>query len=852
MRRFYQYNVGVVAAFDLNLLPLYRIKGQEWPQIPGLLAVTPPRHTARGREDDRLILYLTFSGNDPFTTNEYIQTGTQIARQFYHTSGSLTAVIRSLAETLNQSLIDRNLRTTGKGGYIIGRMVVGVLRGSQFVFAQCGPTHVFHLMSETARQFHDAQSSGHGLGISQATPLYFSQLTMNAGDQLVLCADLPSGWEATLLGKRFDSLDKLRRELLAITGDDLNAALVQALPGKGNLNIQKAVPSSSPASEVPAHQSVSTMQTNGSGPFTLPRPAGPDFPLPSKEQPAEPSPAPGVQAPGSASTLTPARPASQVESGRPASRFTRLIGGSGTESPADIENAGTISKEAEKPVTSVRSRIQKGPLPPVHRPEVVSKKTVTRPAVQSGRFTSSHATGELPEIKRPSAQSASFFRGLAGVIQGVRAGTRKIAEGINRFIPNLLPGSNEGDSNVGGSSLAFFAIAIPVIIVTISGLVYARYGRVSQYQDNYNIALAQAAQAHGQTDPTEVRRAWDSTLYYLDLADKYQVTQDSRLLRQEAQAALDNLDGIVRLDFHPAIIGGLDQSLQITRMSATNTDLYLLDAARGNVLRGALGTDGYEIDAGFKCGPGQYGTITVGKLIDIESLQMSNDYNARVMAIDATGNLLYCGFNMKPEAVPLSPPPLGWQGISAFTLDTDGRVLYVLDPPANNVWAYQGSSGKFTDSPTIFFGQQVPQNMSTAVDLAANNSDLYLLFTDGHVTACPAGHFEGVPLRCADPLTFVDNRPERQPGPRINDAIFNQIAFATAPDPSLYLLESLTRSIYFFSPRSDSLELRGQYRATVEQSNTLFTGTASAMTISPNHSIFISMGAQIFFAANVP
>jgi hypothetical protein len=323
-------------------------------------------------------------------------------------------------------------------------------------------------------------------------------------------------------------------------------------------------------------------------------------------------------------------------------------------------------------------------------------------------------------------------------------------------------------------------------------------------------------------------------------------------LRQEAQTALDNLDSIVRLDFRPAIVGGLDQSVQVYRMAATNTDLYLLDALRGNVLRAALGTNGYEIDTSFKCGPGQYGTITVGKLIDIEALQMSNDYNARVMAIDASGTLLYCGFNMKPEAVPLSPPPLGWQGISAFTLDTDGKYLYVLDPPANNIWAYQGSSGKFTDSPTIFFGQQVPQNMSTSIDLAANNSDLYLLFGDGHVTACPASHFEGVPLRCADPITFVDNRPERQPGPRINDAIFNQISFAAAPDPLLYLLESLTRSIYYFSPRSDSLELRGQFRATVEQSNTLFIGSATAMTISPNRNIFISIGTQVFLATKVP
>ena len=66
---------------------------------------------------------------------------------------------------------------------------------------------------------------------------------------------------------------------------------------------------------------------------------------------------------------------------------------------------------------------------------------------------------------------------------------QKISGGFKKFLPNLLPDSNEGGSEVGGSSLAFFAIAIPVIVVTVAGLVYTRYGRVTQYQDNYSMAL---------------------------------------------------------------------------------------------------------------------------------------------------------------------------------------------------------------------------------------------------------------------------------------------------------------------------------------------------------------------------
>jgi hypothetical protein len=813
----------VTAAFDLTLLPFYRIKGQEWAQLPGLLAVTAPRRTARGRAEDRLVIYLTLSGNTPLSSAEYNQTSAQMAQRFYQTAGSLTSAIRTTAETLNQTLVDRNLRTTGKGQYTIGRLILGVLRGSQFIFTQCGPTHVFHLHNGEAHQFHDPQISGRGLGIGQTTPLYFSQLELQSGDQMVLCADLPSGWDETLLNERFVSPESLRQKLLSITGEDLNAIMVQVQAGKGDLTILKTPPSA-PA-PLPRQE-----QSSGAA---LPVPAD-VFAKPPVEPAAIPTPAP-------------ARLTSQVESEGPASRFARILSGAEVNAEADAPKTETQPKSTETPAAANGQNDRNAAALPVHLP--VPPPSTSRSSARTGRFVSPHTSDDLPEIKRPSARRQGVFRGLAKMIQGVRTGIQRISKGIRKFLPNLLPGSKEGGSEITGSSLAFLAIAIPLIVVTVAALVYTRYGRVTQYLDNYTKALEQAAQAHGQTDPTEVRHAWDSTIYYLDLADNYQVTQDSLNLRQEAQTALDNLDSIVRLDFRPAIVGGLNRTVQINRMAATNTDLYLLDASHGSVIRATLGSQGYEVDTSFVCQPGQYGTTTVGNLIDIEALQMSNDYNARVMAIDAGGNLLYCGFNMDPVAAPLSPPPLGWQSISAFTLDTDGKYLYVLDPLGNSVWVYQGSYGKFTELPNIFFGEQVPQNMNSSIDLAANNSDLYLLFGDGHVASCPASTYSGVPLRCTDPVTFVDNRPERQPGPKITDAIFNQMSFAAAPDPLLYLLEPLTRAVYYFSPRSSSLELRGQYRAPIDQT---FDGTSTAMTISPNHYVFFSIGYQVYFATNAP
>jgi hypothetical protein len=824
----------VATDLDLNLLPLYRIQGQEMPQIPGLLAMMPPKRAARARKDDRLLVYLTITGNTPFPSTEYAQIINRVSQRFYQRSGSLTSAIRTAAEELNQSLLKRNLQSTGKGEYFIGRLILGVLRDTQFLFAQCGPTHVFHLAGVETRQIHDEQIAGRGLGISQATPLYFSQVDLHKGDLLVLCSSLPKGWDATLSGEKNTSSETLRRKLASISSDDLNSVLGQAQSGKGNLTILKGmqqIATEAPAAAPEASSNMGQAITVGiSGQASIP----------------------GIpNAVSATSGAYPSIPTSKVQSGRPASRFARILSGEGKSAPSASPSSSDVSQQNVGTSTTPSGQpVQRGAAQPFHRPMAVPEAPPGHPVRQSGHFVSPRSASDLPEIKRPTSHNRAFFGGLVKVIRGVRGGRQNISKGIKKFSPTLLPNSSD-DSEAAGPSMALFAIVIPVIIVAIAATIYIHYGRTAQYQQYYDMALAQASQARGQANPTEVRRAWDSTIYYLDLAEKNQKTKDSNTLRQEAQTALDNLDGILRLDFRPAIIGGLSRNVQVSHMASTDNDLYLLDASRGGVIHASMTDQGYEVDPSFKCDPGQYGTTIVESLIDIAVLPMSNFYNASVLAMDGKGKLLYCG-PADPVAVTLVTPQLGWRSIAAFSLDSGAQNLYVLDPAGNAVWQYTLTEGKFLAPPVMFFGEQVPQNMNTSIDLAANDADLYLLFRDGHVTSCPLAHYTVAPLHCIDPDIFLDTRPERKPGPYINDAIFTQMTFASAPDPSLYLLEPLTRAIYRFNPRSDSLELRGQFRATIEQNNTLFNGPATAITISPNRYAFFSVANQVYFATDVP
>jgi hypothetical protein len=85
-----------VATFDLNILPIHRINNQELDSLPGLLAVTPPRRTARGREKDNLIVYLMLSGNAPLSNSELKELNNKVVALFYQSAGTLTSAMRKV------------------------------------------------------------------------------------------------------------------------------------------------------------------------------------------------------------------------------------------------------------------------------------------------------------------------------------------------------------------------------------------------------------------------------------------------------------------------------------------------------------------------------------------------------------------------------------------------------------------------------------------------------------------------------------------------------------------------------------------------------------------------------------
>jgi len=818
-----------VPELDLNLLGLYRVGGKSAAAMPGLAALMPPRRAARGRERDRLVIYLALAGNTPFSAEDYQQLVDQMGATFYHTSGSLTFALKTAAESANTALMERNMRTTGHGQYAMAVLALGALRSDQFYLVQCGPSHAFWLGPAESRQYFEPQLAGRGLGFSQTPRLYFSQLPLQPGDRVVFAAQMPSEWEHALLEVRSPtSLEATRRRLLAAAAPDIHAALIQAQAGKGQLNMIQ--PQTAEVTGAPATASPVEKAAPGSVEAT-------SEPAPLSTAEGHPDAAPVAAATGSRLAAFTAMSVPSVMPDAPLGSppLAEILG---VENAEATPQKSTVNSEGiEGGILINDQAVKDSPPPQAAGPSAASHpvRVMARQPVSAGGEKKRRGQGVFLALGRGMHATRVFFIGLG-------ARTRAF---LPRLLPNLDddPAGRGGSRGVSRSTLLFIAIAVPVLIATAAAMVYFEQGRSAQYQTFYARAEQQASQAVASTDSASQRQYWSLALQQLDQAESYARTDQSKALRAQAQNSLDALDRIVRLDYKHALSSGL--SGNFTRMVATNSDVYLLDGDTGKVLRAVRSQLGYTLDSTFQCNPGPYSSVTVGPLVDLMTLPATNTVGADIMAVDAVGNALYCAPDQPPQPFQLAPPPQPLQQITAIA--SEGGTLYVLDAPGKAIWEYDGSQGVFDTTPLSFFGLEVPP-LDTTTGMTIVEDNLFLLHSDGHLTTCNLSPIPDVsPTRCQDPAMLVDTRPGYPSGATLNGASFSQIQGTLPPNTTVALLDGPAQAIYRFSP--SHLELQDQLRAAPGAADSLPQGVpASAFTIGPNHTIYLVVDGNLFYA----
>lgn len=825
-----------MTTFDLTILPIHRVNGQEVAELPGLLAVTPPRRTARGREHDNLVIYLMLSGNAAITAVELKTLLSNTATSFYQSTGSLTFAMRKAAENINTALLERNLSTTGRGQYALGHLALAVARVEQCTLLLSGPTHAVWVSEGKSRHIYDPALSGKGLGSSQSVQSYFSQVEFHTQDLLALCGKFPKDWEADLLNERPPTSLEASYRKLTLTQGDLNAALIQAHAGHGTITILRPEVGTT-------HQTPPVVTPVVEEPVTL-----------EESEPVDVL---------SGSATTPSITEEELDA--LVDMAAHMVQPSAYAIPPQPDNAPPLPNPEIQPSTTTTRNFPSS-IPRAKSIEPVSPPVAAPvPQIEEPELEDEDDEEEVPEepiiveskpAKVRSNAHAEATRQMAKVmVGGIKTGRRmneRMTGMIQKFLPRLLPGSESTAANqpIGMPTyiLVFIALVIPVLVSVVSWVIYDKYGLSERYRELYLNATIERDRAVSETDPARQRDQWLKVLEYVNQADDYRDTPELQLVRDDAQANLDRLMGTLRLEFLPAFTNGLGSSTQISRMAASESELYMLDADRGNILHASFTGRSLELDNSFNCQPGTYAGYEVGALVDILALPKVNAVGATVLGIDTTGRLLYCSPGQVPQVFPLPAlPNTNWGRIAAFALDNGN--LYVLDATSRAVWVFVGKDSSFTDTPYFYFGNQIP-NIESAIDMSVSGDDLFLLHSDGHLTTCTFSRITETPTRCQDPAPRIDNYPAHRDIDVFARAHITQLALTNPPNPVMLLLDSAHQSVFRLSPRS--LELQNQVTSFAGEDNPFQAGPVSAMAVSPNYVLYLAIGNQVYFATNLP
>ncbi len=155
---------------------------------PGSLVEVAPKKASRGREADTFYVLVLPSG-DPAPAVFYEQLAEMAAERYFNSSGSVTAGLRAVYDTINRNLLDHN--KTGKRLYE-ANMVCAVLHDRNLILSRCGlGVAVLKNGDDTVlfptNPLDDADIVfGPPLGVQDLPDVKLKQFTVSAGARLLM------------------------------------------------------------------------------------------------------------------------------------------------------------------------------------------------------------------------------------------------------------------------------------------------------------------------------------------------------------------------------------------------------------------------------------------------------------------------------------------------------------------------------------------------------------------------------------------------------------------------------------------------------------------------------------------
>ena len=799
--------------YDINLLPLKVHQGQQEFASAGFTASAPPRRSSRSRSEDMLIMSLSFKGDSQVASEIQKTWIDNLIQSFFKTGGSVTSAMRTLIETLNLTLMEKNLKSGREGGPTTAAVNLAAIHRRVLYIVQSGQTHAFVLSQQGLAHFYDTSQTDRGLGLSRSPNIRYYQAEIGRGSYFFTTTAPPETWtEDAIFAGGFPSLEQLRRRLLNQVPQSFRLDLAQILPGEGEVNIQHT-------------QDQSDIESAESARIDTLDPAV-------------------VQSETMSDTDD--RELFDTRENKAVSAETEILQTGSEEVPVVDHTVEPLTSESLEPDESQTEggSAAEFALQAAERNERADKSDKTETRSSTEPENKREAPGKL--IAEPEQIRERSLKGLAAIVSGWQSVREKVGTFFTDLIRQWAPISPDGTPRLSRGTLLIIALVVPLIVVAIGASVYFARGRTLQYESYMEQAQLSANVALTAEDPNQSRNAWHQTLAYLEQAESYKETDEILTLRKQVQDALDELDGAVRLAYQPAIIGSLYSEINITEIISYGPDLYMLDSAGGRVIHAERVSQGYEVDPDFVCAEGNYSGGRIEALVDMVSLPINNAYQAHILAVDALGNIAYCGPGQDP-VVQLLPSMDGNSG-AITSIAYDSNYLYVLNATNNTIFVYRPTSGQFLDNPSSFFEDvdfaEIP-NLNTVVDIAVNGPSLYLLQGDGKLIDCTTSGLTGNPVTCVNPVDYIDGRPGKE------EQIFSMpesnyigILYTSPPDPSISILDAQNADIYRLSLR---FRLHNRLRPEMGDFE-LESPAATAFTIGIDRVAFLAFGHQVFYA----
>jgi len=778
---------------DLLILPVQQSPdGDGQKPMHGLYTTNAPRRCERMRAGDLLVVLMTPVGDAALSTAHLDKLFENFSATYFNTRGSTVSGIQTATSQLNEVVFRHNTNLAPGGVRMMLMLNVLVLRRDSLIAAQAGAIHTHLVSQQGVQDFLDSQEAGRGLGLSQSVRMSISQTQVKEGDMLLLAPDFPASSPGQVLGgSRRMALEAVRRRMVSLAGPGAQGLLVQIRGGKGEVRLV-----------TPVHEDVLTLAASAS-----------------------------LQA---ASTQAEARAASGLE--KKASQGTQS-----REQAVEDSAAAKPGKDIQPPFSEVQlERPQKS-----EAGEKADNVEQVRPATNgAGKPAPESPAGKPSSKPRKENITPEMRHQVATWWFKLQAAQARLGQNIKALLGRMMPGPSNELPKLSPASMLLVAIAVPIMVAAVATTIYYRNGLSQQHNLRVKQAAALVEQAMEEPDVTLRRNAWSQALYWLDQAEQFGRTEKSRSMRRQAQQAVDEIDGIVRLDFRQSVGAGFSNKINIRRIdssvSGLQEEVYLLDSSSGSILRIYRTGEAYEADTTFECSA----SPVIGKMVDLATLPPNAPFKATVMGIDDQGNYQYCTPGEKPHSTQLIAPDLGWGKISAFVLHQN--QLYVLDSKNNAVYVISPTLDALNFSanpPRLFFDREIPR-MDDVIDLAVNGDDLFLLHSDGNMTKCAYRAFAGDLTECTDPFPYADLRQGRNIKPlKFPQSQFTEMQGTLPPDPSIFLLDLTGPTIHHFSMQ---LNLQRQIRPQPYGDTYLPRSAPTAFNISPARTLFLAYGNQLF------